>query len=97
MGLSGASGIMPLEHYVPIYIRWVDACHVCDWHTPETIHTWSYEVCETVGFLVDETKDAYKIALTIGRADGSAADGITIPKQSVIKRAFLKLGTALRR
>lgn len=75
-----------------IYVEWVDAVADAGWATnPKAeIHP-----CVTVGFLVDESKDALCIASTLSMNDTNAR--MHIPKAWVKKRRRIVIETKQRK
>jgi hypothetical protein len=75
-----------------VYVEWVDAVADAGWaaNPKAEIHE-----CVTVGFLVDETKDALCIASTLSREDTNAR--MHIPKAWVKKRRRIVIETKQRK
>lgn len=72
-------------------IDWVDSCGSQGWLQIGECKARVSE-CQTVGFLVDETKDAIALALNRVTIEGHAPFGemITIPKFAITKKRVLK-------
>lgn len=67
----------------PIYwIEWVDSMATNGWHSFSTAD--KELLCRTVGFLVDETDDAFAVAGSVSQT-GSVLDQITIPRVAIVK------------
>lgn len=75
-----------------VYVEWVDAVADAGWAT--TTKAEIHE-CVTVGFLVDESKDALCIASTLSMNDTNAR--MHIPKAWVKKRRRIVIETKQRK
>lgn len=75
-----------------IYVEWVDAVADAGWvaNPKAEIHP-----CATVGFLVDENKDALCIASTLSKEDTNAR--MHIPKAWIKKRRRIVIETKQRK
>jgi len=80
-----------------IYIKWLDHySHGDNWGKADYSEAKDGLECETVGFLMHETKKSYHIALNFTyKKDNNSqtADSMTIIKSCVIKKKILRLNT----
>jgi hypothetical protein len=65
-------------------INWIDSCSQSGWATSEDCKA-DLSYCQSVGFLVEENKEAYCLALNRTTKEGHRPFGelITIPKVAV--------------
>lgn len=75
-----------------IYVEWVDAVADAGWETKIKAET---HPCVTVGFLIDENKDALCIASTLSKDDTNAR--MHIPKAWIKKRRRIIIETKQRK
>lgn len=76
-----------------IYVKWIDNySHKDGWGLADYSKSIEGIECETVGFLMQESKKCFHIALNFCyKEDGSeSADSTAILKSCVIKKRFLK-------
>jgi len=71
-----------------IKINWRDANTENGWQGKESASKLALMLCDSVGFLLEETDEFFKIAQSIN--DGEYGDVTVIPKNQIIKRRFLK-------
>lgn len=71
-----------------VYVEWVDAVADVEWqdNVKAEIHP-----CKSIGWIVDETKDALCIACTVSLNQSNAR--IHIPKAWITKRKVIKVET----
>lgn len=70
-----------------IYVEWIDAVADGSWEThdkAEDVH-----LCQTIGYLIKETKLGLVIASTLSGKESNAR--ITIPKAWIQKKKIVKL------
>lgn len=74
-----------------VYVEWVDAVADVEWqdNVKAEIHP-----CKSIGWIVDETKDALCIACTVSLNQSNAR--IHIPKAWITKRKVIKVETQQR-
>ena len=72
-----------------VYVRWIDSAAPSDssWHKVEDLSLEPL-ACDTVGYLVSETKTGVSIASSV-MENGLLYGVITIPKVAVLKRRTL--------
>lgn len=77
-----------------IHVTWEDHYSNGDgWELRSQYNFKPAALCETLGFLIHETKDELHIALNIGHEEGkdySFADFMCILKKNVLKRRYIK-------
>jgi hypothetical protein len=75
-----------------IFIEWLDSCGSSGWRPLAEIQT-SPALCQSVGFLVAETKDAITVALNRTRSDGNVPFGecMAIPKIAIKRKKVISL------
>lgn len=78
-----------------LYVEWEDSISYGGgrtWNSKADIETnESYRMCQTVGFVVKETKVCLTLAGGKGAQDSSFAGDITIPKCAIIKRRVVRM------
>lgn len=77
-----------------IYIvDWIDSCGQNGWLDSDSCKV-ELSHCQTVGFFVDETKDALALALNRTTKEGHRPFGeiITIPKCAITRKRIFKKG-----
>jgi hypothetical protein len=74
-----------------LWIKWTDSWSDSGWVSSERCKA-DIIYCESVGFLVDETKDAVVLAENRAASDGMKPYGdlIHIPKVAIIKRRQMR-------
>jgi hypothetical protein len=74
-----------------LLIDWIDSCGNSGWLDSDVCKA-ELSQCQTVGFLVEETKDAYCVALNRTTTKGHKPYGeiISIPKVAIKKVTLLK-------
>ena len=75
-----------------VYLEWVDAVADLGWE--ENVKACLHE-CHTVGYIIDETKDAIVVAATWSKTMSNAR--MHIPKAWIIKRKVINLETKQRK
>lgn len=73
-----------------LLVRWIDSHTTHGWHHKEEYDARPAK-CESIGYLLSETKDSLTLAQSRSRESGGIpwADFITIPKVSIKKRTEL--------
>lgn len=81
---------MPEKNVRIVYVRWVDSIRSGGsiWTDMETAEAGHLAICESAGFLIQETADSLLIASHMG--EGSISGDIRIPKVAIKKRKWLK-------
>lgn len=81
---------MPEKNVRIIYVEWVDSIRSGGnvWTDMEAAEASKLAVCESAGFLIQETADSLLIAGH--RGEGSVSGDIRIPKVAIKKRRWLK-------
>jgi len=67
-----------------VIISWRDTRADSIWTHEEEIHNTHSEDCETVGFLIHDTEQDYKVTPTHGE-DGNTMGFVVIPKSKTVK------------
>ena len=75
-----------------VYLEWVDAVADLGWE--ENVKASLHE-CHTVGYIIDETKDAIVVAATWSKTMSNAR--MHIPKAWIVKRKAINLETKQRK
>jgi hypothetical protein len=70
--------------YKLVHLEWVDAVGSIGWEDGTVAHV---DKCVSVGYVVNETKDAVCIASTLSKKSNNAR--MHIPKSWIIKRSVL--------
>lgn len=75
-----------------LMITWIDSCSSNGWQQPAEAKARISE-CQSVGFLVEETKDAIALALSRTTQEGFApyADIVSIPKVAIKRKRVIRL------
>lgn len=66
-----------------VFIKWIDSVRSFDWTLLEDVDSNSMD-CESVGFLIKETREYVTIAQNYGLKPEQVCNLITIPKCSII-------------
>lgn len=76
----------------PIYVKWKDNFSLRDgWGDTEGYKTTrNFVECESVGYLMHETKDTLFLAINYCEHNNTSADSMAILKCCVLKKRFLK-------
>ena len=79
-----------MKNYKIISVQWKDSTFYQGWYRDKVINEYGLKKLETIGFLLEETKEWIKIAQSkeITEED-NVADFIVIPKVNIIKRKCL--------
>ncbi|MEM7213049.1 MAG: hypothetical protein AAF479_14360 [Pseudomonadota bacterium] len=73
-------------------VHWIDSCTTQGWHNPGPVD-YSPVECQTVGFLVEETKVYISLATSIAPDSGAKhCDVMTIPKAVITDRQTIAHG-----
>ena len=75
-----------------VYVEWVDAVADLGWEADVKV---SLHECHTVGYVIDETKDAICIAATWSKTMSNAR--MHIPKAWIVKRKVINLENKQRK
>ena len=75
----------PHKHKL-IYLLWEDSVADSGWEATKNLE--DVHLCETVGYLIGETKQGYVVASTVSGAESNAR--ITVPKSGVLRKRYLK-------
>lgn len=73
-----------------LYVEWIDSCCTNGWLQQHDIEAaGAVMTCQSLGFLVKETKDAIVLALNRSTSENTArpyGELVTIPKVAILKR-----------
>ena len=76
-----------------VYLKWLDHySHKDNWSPPDFTTCKEGLVCETVGFLMHESKECFHVSLNYcdKGEQSDSADSIAVLKRCVLKKRFLK-------
>jgi hypothetical protein len=80
-----------MKNYKIIKVEWKDITFFGGHYRVEGIKEYGLKHLETIGFLIEETNEWLKIALTRETTEEDLiSDFICIPKVNIIKRSYLK-------
>ena len=79
-----------MKKFRVIQFEWKDSTFYPGFYKYERVHEYGLKRMETVGFLIEETKEWIKIAQTNEvTEENTISDFICIPKVNIIKRKYI--------
>lgn len=76
----------------PEYVRWIDSHSFIRqvWRTlDDTSENWDLLPIDTVGYVINESKQSLQLGMSVSRPGGNITGDITIPKSAIVKRIKL--------
>ena len=73
--------------YPVVFIKWIDAVAYGEWHEPDAEPI----TVNTVGFLVERSKDTSTIEVAACVSDGMVNSSIVIPEGMIVEIAYIEL------
>jgi len=72
-----------------VLVTWVDSAGTAHWDDIKEAEELEPVICETIGFLVKETKDYITVVQSYANQEG-VMHALSIPKVAVTKKKFIK-------
>lgn len=75
----------------PILIEWLDPCSHTPWQDPEEVRAMPLQPMYSLGWLVENSKDAVKVCLNVSGSHDRASDFLFLPRGCVVRMEKVSL------